>query len=76
MLHCHGGGFPDPLFGLPVEGQCGSTDEHDEHDVTDQERVCMGSPMSFVEAPCGRGGPHGSHPLNEVPVISDEASDQ
>lgn len=71
MAHCHGGGFPDPLFGLPVQGDCGSAKLHDEHDFTEDERVCLGGP-GFVETTCGVIEPHDEHPINTKPTLIDE----
>jgi hypothetical protein len=68
MSHCHGS---IELFpGVFTQGVCGSGEPHDSHDFTADERVCLGSPAEFIEADCGRPGPHGEHPLNEAPEVS------
>ncbi len=74
MQHCYGGGFPDPIFGQVVQGQCGSAELHDEHNFAASEKVCCGSAFSFLEADCGEVGPHEEHPLNTKPVMSDDPS--
>lgn len=73
MPHCYGAGEVMP--GLPFQGKCGSAEPHDEHDFTEGERVCLGSPMSFIEADCGNVGPHDEHPINQPPVMTDESDD-
>lgn len=67
MPHCHGAG---EFGGLAFQGSCGSSEPHDEHDFTEAERVCLGSPFDFIEAECGHVGPHEEHPLNTKPTMS------
>jgi hypothetical protein len=67
--HCHG------ALAEVFQGKCGSAKTHDEHDFTEAERVCMGSPFAFIAASCGNVGPHEEHPLNESPVMTEETDD-
>jgi hypothetical protein len=69
MPHCHGAG---EFGGIAFQGDCGSAEPHGGHDFTEEERVCPGSPFSFMEADCGHAGPHEEHPLNTEPTMLDE----
>jgi len=73
MPHCEGGG--QIIFGFPKQGACGSADVHGEHDFKAGEKICLGSPMSLIEADCGNVGPHDEHPINQPPVMTDESDD-
>ncbi len=66
MPHCHGA-----MAGV-FQGKCGSAEDHEEHDFTEDERVCLGSPFSFIEADCGHVGPHEEHLLHTKPTMLDE----
>jgi hypothetical protein len=65
MPQCHGA-----MAGV-FQGKCGSGETHDEHPFAEEERVCLGSPFSFLEADCGNVGPHEEHPLNTPPTMTD-----
>jgi len=71
MAQCHGGGFPDPIFGLTVQGQCGSAEVHDEHEFDEADKICAGSALAFTEGERGNVGPHGEHPINTPPTMLD-----
>lgn len=70
MLHCYGGGFPDPILGLPVQGNCGRVSTHGKHDFTEDQRVCPGG-SGFADTDCGELAAHPEHPLSVPAAVSE-----